>query len=63
MMRLFDGVRRFFAEEDGATAVEYAVMVALIVVVALTAIQTLGQTVSDTFDSVANEIDSASGGN
>ncbi len=62
MKKVFASVRRFFAEEDGATAVEYAVMVALIVVVALTAIQTLGQQVSDTFQNVSDEISSASGG-
>ncbi len=62
MKKVLAGVRRFFAEEDGATAVEYAVMVALIVVVALTAIQTLGTQVRDTFDDVADEISNASSG-
>ncbi len=63
MKKLFDGLRRFIAEEDGATAVEYAVMVALIVVVALGAIQSLGNQVNSTFQNVSDEIQSAAGGN
>lgn len=59
MKKFFDGLRRFIAEEDGATAVEYAVMVALIVVVALGAIQSLGQQVQGTFQNVSDEIESA----
>ena len=35
-------VQRFLKSEDGPTAVEYAVMLALIVIVCLTAIQAIG---------------------
>ena len=42
-------VKRFWSEEDGATATEYAVMLALIIVVALGAITALGTKVSKTF--------------
>ena len=35
-------VQRFLASEDGPTAVEYAVMLALIVIVCLAAIQAIG---------------------
>jgi pilus assembly protein Flp/PilA len=38
--------------EDGPTAVEYAVMLALIIVVCLTAISTLGQNANATFKNV-----------
>ena len=39
-MRIFiQRVRKFLRAEDGPTAVEYAIMLALIVIVALTAIQ------------------------
>jgi pilus assembly protein Flp/PilA len=38
--------------EDGPTAVEYAVMLALIIVVCLTAITTLGQNANSTFKNV-----------
>ena len=44
---------RFVKAEDGPTAVEYAVMLALIVVVCLTAITTLGSNANATFSNVA----------
>ena len=49
-------VQRFLASEDGPTAVEYAVMLALIVVVCLGAITTLGTKAQTTFNNVANKI-------
>jgi pilus assembly protein Flp/PilA len=53
-MRLWcEAVRRFLETEDGPTAVEYAVMLALIVVVCLAAITTLGQNANNTFGNVA----------
>jgi pilus assembly protein Flp/PilA len=53
MGRLFATVRRFLREEDGPTAVEYAVMLALIIVVCIAAITTLGKNASNTFNNVA----------
>jgi pilus assembly protein Flp/PilA len=44
---------RFLKSEDGPTAVEYAVMLALIVVVCIAAITTLGSNASNTFSNVA----------
>ena len=44
---------RFLREEDGPTAVEYAVMLALIIVVCITAITTLGANANNTFNNVA----------
>jgi len=49
----FASVGRFLRDEDGPTAVEYAVMLALIVVVCITAITTLGNNASATFSNVA----------
>ena len=46
----------FLKREDGPTAVEYAVMLALIIVVCLTAITTLGSNANSTFTSVGNKI-------
>jgi len=43
----------FLKSEDGPTAVEYAVMLALIVVVCITAITTLGSNANATFSNVA----------
>lgn len=44
---------RFLKQEDGPTAVEYAVMLALIVVVCVAAITTLGANANKTFGNVA----------
>ena len=44
---------RFVKAEDGPTAVEYAVMLALIIVVCIAAITTLGSNASGTFNNVA----------
>ena len=49
-------VQRFLVSEDGPTAVEYAVMLALIVIVCLTAIQAIGTNASTTFQNVADRL-------
>ncbi len=49
-------VRQFLVSEDGPTAVEYAVMLALIIVVCLTAISAIGTNASSTFDSVSQSL-------
>ena len=49
-------VQRFLVSEDGPTAVEYAVMLALIVIVCLTAIQAIGTNANTTFNNIANAI-------
>jgi pilus assembly protein Flp/PilA len=51
-------VKKFLVSEDGATAVEYAVMVALIAAVIIASVQTLGNNTSSTFDSVATIVGS-----
>ena len=45
-----------FDREDGATMVEYGLMVALIAVVALVAVTALGGSVRDIFQSVADTL-------
>jgi pilus assembly protein Flp/PilA len=56
MRTLFNSVQRFLKAEDGPTAVEYAVMLALIIVVCITAITALGTNANKTFSSVSNTI-------
>ena len=56
MKNFADSIVRFLKEEDGPTAVEYAVMLALIVVVCLGAITTIGTNANATFEAVGNEI-------
>jgi pilus assembly protein Flp/PilA len=51
---------RFLKNEEGPTAVEYAVMLALIVVVCIGAIQALGSNANATFQSVGNSIGAVS---
>ncbi len=48
----------FLKNEDGPTAVEYAVMLALIIVVCIAAIGTLGTNANATFTKVATTINS-----
>ena len=47
---------RFIRDESGPTAVEYAVMLALIIVVCITAITALGTNANKTFASVSSTI-------
>jgi pilus assembly protein Flp/PilA len=53
-------MHRFLVSEDGPTAVEYAVMLALIIIVCLTAITQLGQAVNTTFTNIKDAIPSGS---
>ena len=52
MQMLMNKVKQFIRETDGPTATEYAVMLALIIVVCLVAISTLGTKVSSIFSAV-----------
>ena len=49
-------VKNFLAKEDGPTAVEYAVMLALIIVVCIAAISSLGSNANATFTKVGNAV-------
>jgi pilus assembly protein Flp/PilA len=62
MQNLVSKVSRFLKSEDGPTAVEYAIMLALIVVVCLTAIQAVGTNARDTFNSIATDLATARNG-
>ena len=53
MKNLLRHTRQFLVSEDGPTAVEYAVMLALIIVVCLAAITAIGTRAEATFNSVA----------
>jgi pilus assembly protein Flp/PilA len=56
MSQILHGVKRFLVSEDGPTAVEYAVMLALIIVVCLTAIQAVGTNANNQFNTVKNAL-------
>jgi pilus assembly protein Flp/PilA len=51
-------IKRLLKSEDGPTAVEYAVMLAMIIVICLAAVRTLGTNAKTTFTNVANSIGS-----
>ncbi len=61
MKKLAQSVVNFLKREDGPTAVEYAVMLALIIVVCIVAITALGSNANKTFSSVSNTIGSTTG--
>ena len=50
---------KFLKDESGPTAVEYAVMLALIIVVCIAAVVTLGQNASGTFSFVSTKVSSS----
>ncbi len=56
MSRYWKRCRAFLTQEDGPTATEYAVMLALVIVVALGAITALGTKVSTTFSNVTTAL-------
>jgi pilus assembly protein Flp/PilA len=56
MQSMISKVQRFLTSEDGPTAVEYAVMLALILVACITIITQLGQTISGTFNTVNQKL-------
>jgi pilus assembly protein Flp/PilA len=67
MLQLFTGLTTLWAdlkervsEDRGATAVEYALMVALIAVVVILAVTFLGESASDKFSQVGSAVNGAS---
>jgi pilus assembly protein Flp/PilA len=62
MKTLKSALVSFLRNEDGPTAVEYAVMLALIIVVCITAITALGSNANNTFSYVATQVGSTTGG-
>ena len=52
MKTLANSVKKFLVSEDGPTAVEYAVMLALIIVVCLAAVSAVGSNANAKFENV-----------
>ncbi len=59
MKKLKSCLLEFLDRDDGPTAVEYAVMLALIIVVCIGAITTLGSNTNQTFTSVGSAVNVA----
>ena len=51
MTKFVNSVKNFLVSEDGPTAVEYAIMLALIVIVCIGAVQSIGQSANAKFQS------------
>ncbi|QDS98984.1 Flp family type IVb pilin [Adhaeretor mobilis] len=49
-------IRRLLLDEDGPTAVEYAVLLALIVIACIGAVKTLAQSTADSYDESAAQL-------
>ncbi|AWB48281.1 Flp family type IVb pilin [Gemmobacter aquarius] len=54
-------ITRFIKTESGATAIEYGLIAALVSVVIITAITTMGSNLTGTFESIANALGGATG--
>ncbi len=55
-------LKRFFTEEDGATAIEYGLIAALVSVAAIGALNAMGGSLETMFTTVSSEIGAASVG-
>ena len=56
MRSYMNKLRRFILEEDGPTAVEYAVMLAMIIMACLSAINVMGQQTANSFDDTSGKL-------
>jgi pilus assembly protein Flp/PilA len=53
MSKFANSIKKFLVSEDGPTAVEYAVMLALIIVVCLAAVSSVGKNANAKFNAVS----------
>lgn len=58
---MFKLIKNLLRDEDGPTAVEYAVMLALIVAACLGAVHAMADATADSFDTSASELESVLG--
>jgi pilus assembly protein Flp/PilA len=56
VMKIFHVLAQLMSNEDGATAIEYGLIAALIAVAAVTVMGTVGTNLSNTFNSVATDL-------
>ena len=57
---MFKKIINFFKDEEGATMVEYALMLALIAIVCISAVVLIGENANSTFSEAATQLGSAS---
>ncbi len=56
MQKLIAHVKGFAREEEGATMVEYGLMVALIAIVCIASVTSIGKTLNDVFSDIAADL-------
>ena len=56
MTRFVNSIKNFLVSEDGPTAVEYAIMLALIVIVCIGAVQAIGTNANAKFQASGNAL-------
>ncbi len=56
MLRMWTAIQSRFNDDEGASLVEYALLVALIAIVAIVAVTTVGVAVSSNFDNVGSNL-------
>jgi pilus assembly protein Flp/PilA len=56
MTHIIPAIRSFLVSEDGPTAVEYAVMLALVLVSCITLVTSIGQTTSGTYSTINSSV-------
>ena len=55
-------IKKLIADNEGATAIEYGLIAALVAVAAITAMGSLGNSLSTTFNTVSGDMNNASDG-
>ena len=60
MSKLLISVRKFVREEDGQDLLEYALLIALIALVAIGAVTAAGNSVSDIFNRISGQLNATS---
>ena len=56
---MLNRLRTFLADESGATAIEYGLIAALVSVAAIVALQSVGNALTNMFDTVSNQLENA----
>ena len=60
-MMIIDTLKNVFADEGGATAIEYGLIAALVSVAGITAFTEMGSSLNAMFSHVANQLNTAAG--
>ena len=56
---MIKNIREFFADESGATAIEYGLIAALVSVAGIVALEAMGTSLSSMFSSVSTKLNQA----